>query len=306
MSEAPVPRAGAPARRGRPPLSSYPTASGLSRGVSTACKYTPSYTAPRRVRTTTGGPPRKRGRPPRTAAPPAEGHLSPEFSSVLSETTPASYVPKQEATQAPLKRSHSAEASPPALVFQCARCFTIVSDSFSWITAQRQLSMIVLREATDKVAVVDPPITSSEPGPTLGSRYSVLRCEQCMHHLGRKYHGTPSELEELREAFAFHVDAIIVYVKHADTRYQLGTTSASGHSIHSNVPKHSPTLVGRPGHDEWSGDTSPKIPDEPPSEMDKVRTLLMVLGERLLRVEQHLHLDPLPASDPNDDSRASP
>lgn len=64
--------------------------------------------------------------------------------------------------------------------------------------------------------------------------------------------------------------------------------------------------MGRREHDKWSGNTSPKAPDEPPNEMDKVRTLLMVLGERLLRVEQHLQLDPLPSPDPNDDSRASP
>lgn len=150
---------------------------------------------------------------------------------MLSETTPASYVPKQEAIKAPLKRSRSAEATtPPALVFQCARCSTVVSDSFSWIMAQRQLSMIVLREATDKVAVIEPPITSSEPGPTLGSSYSVLRCEQCMHHLGRKYHETPPELEELCGAFSFHVDAIIVYVSPAYPQVPVGYNVGFGPS----------------------------------------------------------------------------
>ena len=203
MSEAPASRAGAPARRGRPPLSSYPTADGISRESP-------------RARPPQGGPPRKRGRPPKSAAPPEDGHAF--VFEAMRPTTPTSFVELQESAQDPSKRAESAapaptaDKTPPALVFQCARCLTVVGDSFSWITAQRQLSMIVLREATEKVAVVGPVITSSEPGQGLGSTYSVLQCTHCTQHLGRQYHETPRALDELRSAFSFHVDAIIVYV----------------------------------------------------------------------------------------------
>ncbi|WFD37966.1 uncharacterized protein MJAP1_000914 [Malassezia japonica] len=216
----------------------------------------------------------------------------------MRPTTPTSFVELQESVQDTPKRAESAapvptaDKAPPALVFQCARCLTVVGDSFSWITAQRQLSMIVLREAAEKVAVVGPVITSSEPGQGLGSTYSVLQCTHCTQHLGRQYHETPRALDELRSAFSFHVDAIIVY--------QLGSTSATGHP--SSIPKeiqHTPDEHGK------EPEAKPEAPRESASdnasEMDKIRTLLMVLGERLMRVEQHLHLSP--TSNTEDTSR---
>ena len=168
--------------------------------------------APRISRAFPSGPPRKRGRPPRTAAPPTESHTYPLPTPVaVEEQTPSSFAFIRENGNAnTASRPAPAEPRPPALVFQCARCLTVVSDSFSWITAQRQLSMIVLKEATEKVAVIGPMITSSEPGLALGSTYSVLQCVKCMQQLGRRYHDTPRGLEEIREAFAFHVDAVIV------------------------------------------------------------------------------------------------
>lgn len=42
-----------------------------------------------------------------------------------------------------------------------------------------------------------------------------------MQHLGRKYHDTPRGLEDICEAFSFHVDAIIVYVTMPDLAISL-------------------------------------------------------------------------------------
>lgn len=180
------------------------------------------HTGPRRPYPVQVGPPRKRGRPPRTAAPPAYPHTVHQDPYYVSEATPPSFDTGSDAPQGSFKRSTSADSTPPALVFQCVRCSTVVSDSFSWVTAQRQLSMIVLKETTDKVAVIGPVITSSEPGPALGSTYSVLQCSQCSQHLGRKYHNTPRGIDELQDTFAFHLDAIIVYVGSTHAAINLG------------------------------------------------------------------------------------
>ncbi|PKI84660.1 hypothetical protein MVES1_001675 [Malassezia vespertilionis] len=272
--------AGTTPRRGRPPLSSYPTAAGISRAANCGPgQDTDSSSDLRKAKAPrlNPGPPRRRGRPPRNAAPiPVSSHPQRTPPIEWMASTPASFA----AEGAP------SDERPPALVFQCVGCSAAVGDSFSWITAQRTMALIVLGAATDKVALVEPIITSSEPGPCMGSTYSVLQCTQCAQQLGRKYHNAPQAMDALREAFSFHVDALIVY--------QLGNATQSGHTTIS--------ARTRKPEERVAETRSTQTPAEPLSDSDveKIKTMLMVLGERIMRVEERLDMQPKGAPDLDD------
>ena len=100
----------------------------------------------------------------------------------------------------------NSDALPPAMVFQCANCRTIVGDSFSWLMAQRELSAIILHKVTENVCQSAPPVNEDN------ASYSYLLCNSCNEPLGRRYHTTPPELYHLFNKFALCLDAIIVYV----------------------------------------------------------------------------------------------
>ncbi|WFD30784.1 hypothetical protein MSPP1_001808 [Malassezia sp. CBS 17886] len=270
-----------------PPVRNPPTSPGP--GPRDAAVYMSS--APRRAAV---GRPRKRGRPPRSAS--------------LTRADPPPEPPPRS-TAAP--ESGASPLSPPALAFQCVGCRSIVGDSFSWATAQRRLSLIVLHEATDRVEVRPPLVVSADGEPCAGSTYVRLHCAQCGRSLGRMYRSTPRDLDELRDAFSFFVDAVTVY--------QLGSTSAGA------ARQSSPSLAGGagrmvPGADAQRvspspGDHVPTRVSQPASvvlpagtpamyrvpladgESDKIRTLLMAMGERLMRVERILNLLPEGAGD---------
>ncbi|WFD18892.1 hypothetical protein MCAP1_001105 [Malassezia caprae] len=268
----------APARRGRPPLSAHaatPTPSHAEWAQRAQGPLLPA--TPRRA---TSGPPRKRGRPPKAVAlARAEAARAPP-EPVWSVTPPtfratpppapvdadATLVPSPPPVARPDDTlSLASQEVPPAMVFQCRRCLTIVGDSFAWLTAQRALSMIVLKEATDRVTVQHAQPTSEDMDGEPAT-FVPLTCAQCLQLLGRMYQHTPIPLEELRGAYSFHHDALVVY--------QLGSTAQ-----HASAP---PAARAEPADRE---------------EMEKIRTLLMVMGERLMRVEQYLHLSPSPAHD---------
>lgn len=236
-----------PRRRGRPPL-----AQGESR-----------------ARANYSGQPRKRGRPPKSVS------MARASASVpWSASTPVSFASREPSVAsddditARLQTPPPAPIAPlpaalrgtpsdiPALVFQCSGCMTIVGDSYAWVMAHKELSLIVLAQATDKVAVPDDLVACQEEL-CRGSTYLRLCCASCGRELGRKFQSTPPALDALRGAFSFYVDAVTVY--------QLGSTHAGGQP--STVPaRQSPEADG------------------------KMRDLIMVLGERLVRVERYLGL----------------
>lgn len=309
-------------RRGRPPLSAYPSSS--TRGAARAAAGSPDALEPR-----PSGPPRKRGRPPRSSAnvrvapprmstPPRGAEVEP-----WSESTPSTFAsppdrtawpqPEEAAATRPPTRSPPAATpaaaqpplaqrpaasppagSPPALVFQCSSCLAIVGDTYSWVTAQQTLNVLVLSGATDKVGVLEPPVTCAEPGPCLGCTYSELECVRCHHTLGRKYHTTPRELDELREAFCLDPDAVMVY--------QFGSTSTSGHRTRdTRAPPPAADTLEMPAPRAPRarvGSSQERAPSESSSDqltgndVDKIRKLLMVMGERLMRVENYLRISP--------------
>lgn len=163
------------------------------------------------------------------------------------------------------------------MVFQCRHCLSILGDSFAWLTAQRSLSMIVLQDVTDRVDIqhAHPQSEEIDGEP---STFVPLICAKCLHTLGRMYQDTPPSLAHLRGAFSFHHDALVVY--------QLG--SAGQHAPRPTAP--AKPAAAPADHDEMEKVCALRTHTQ-------IRTLLMVMGERLMRVEQYLHLSPSPAHD---------
>ena len=146
-----------------------------------------------------------------------------------------------------------APAAVPPLVFQCAACLVIVGDSTAWLMAHKALALIVLRRATDQVALGA--LAAADEDMCEGSTYVRLSCAGCGRELGRRFQSTPRALDELRGAYSFYVDALAVY--------ELGSAHAGGRTA----------------------------PPAPAPADDRVRSVLMALGERLVRVERYLGLD---------------
>lgn len=214
----------APARRGRPPLSAHAAAPYPSHAE--WAQRTRDESLPATPRRAVAGPPRKRGRPPKAVAlaraeaaarapsepiwsvtPPTFRASTPPFHDADTTLVP---TPPARAEASNDTFSLAAEDAPPAMVFQCRQCLTIVGDSFAWLTAHRALSMIVLKEATDRVTVQHTQRTSEEIDGEL-STFVPLACAQCLQPLGRMYQDTPIHLDELRGAYSFHHDALVVY-----------------------------------------------------------------------------------------------
>lgn len=280
----------APARRGRPPLSAhaapYPSHAEWAQRVR-------DESLPATPRRAVSGPPRKRGRPPKAVAlaraeaaarAPSEPVWSVTPPTFRASTPPAPVSVDADAALDVLPSAHAPppdhtfslapQEVPPAMVFQCRYCLTIIGDSFSWLTAQRALSMIVLKEATDRVTVQHSQLTSEEIDGE-PSMYVPLTCAQCQRPLGRMYQHTPIPLEELRGAFSFHHNALVVY--------QLGSTA-------QHAASRPAARADRADRDEMEKVRATR-------RLRQIRTLLMVMGERLMRVEQYLHLSPSPAHD---------
>lgn len=318
---------------------------------------------------------RRRGRPPKTAT------LSRGYSHRVAPSHPlwrssgpviatgAHSAPKQESTPSHVSDDGSnpnltstsahvaAQASPanlvpPPMVFQCHRCLTIIGDSTAWLTAQRQLGLIVLRDVTDKVVTLEF-LTMTDDSNWECYKFAPLACAKCDQVLGRLYRDTPPDWSIMRGAYCLYHSTLVVYqlgsvcssrngadvdfgsisnAPHQQQRPQqqppaapslhsyphTHTTSPTAASPLAMSPTKSPPIPipiapqathARPVS-PLSGATAarhvPPMPnlsaaaadlvahDAPSSarsaetDLEKIRTLLMVMGERLMHVEQQI------------------
>lgn len=213
---------------------------------------------------------RRRGRPPKAAS--------------------TSRVPTIGAIPTPPVTRVNASDAPPPMVFQCFQCLSIVGDSTSWLMAQRQLGLIVLRDVTDKVVALEFHTMSDDIG-WERYKFAPLACAHCDQVLGRMYKDTPPEWAMLRSAYCLSHSALLVY--------QLGSTRSSQSGSDIDFGR----LSAREGDDDKvSRSPSPHIPSKLPpivsvnapaendndKDLGKIRTLLMAMGERLLRLEQQI------------------
>lgn len=102
----------------------------------------------------------------------------------------------------------TAEVKGP-LVFSCAKCRTLIGDSYSFLTSSEESRTITLASSSNIQRSAD--VYTSKSGGDIGSTYFNFTCLNCQTPLGRYYLTTSKDLDEQREKFTFSVDAITSY-----------------------------------------------------------------------------------------------
>eukprot|EP01113_Clastostelium_recurvatum_P001481 TRINITY_DN10600_c0_g1_i1.p1 TRINITY_DN10600_c0_g1~~TRINITY_DN10600_c0_g1_i1.p1 ORF type:complete len:191 (+),score=2.46 TRINITY_DN10600_c0_g1_i1:173-745(+) len=147
-------------------------------------------------------------------------------------------------------------------IFFCKVCRTIVADSSLYahaaeLRAFSEDSRTIVLSAACNVKVID----ATEHSDKDLACYAPFRCTCCSSALGRQYVSTPRHLNFLQDMYTFDVDAINMYV--------CGTSEeGKGRSlcVNDNDPSSAVELLG--------------------SRLDQVARLLLIISERLDKLEQ--------------------
>jgi len=95
------------------------------------------------------------------------------------------------------------------LVFSCAKCRTLIGDSYSFLTSNEENRTITLASSSNIQRSAD--VYTSKSGNDVGSTYFNFTCLNCQTLLGRYYLTTSRDMDSQRERFTFNVDAITSY-----------------------------------------------------------------------------------------------
>lgn len=107
------------------------------------------------------------------------------------------------------------------LVFSCAKCRTIVGDSFSFLSSDEVAKTITISVASNIQRSSE--LYTSYEVVDEGSTYFRFMCCDCKHLLGRFYVTTSPALDHIREHFTFTIDSI--------TSYELGKRKITESSV---------------------------------------------------------------------------
>ncbi len=149
------------------------------------------------------------------------------------------------------------------LVFSCAKCRTIVGDSFSFLSSNESMQTITLTASSNIQRSAD--VYTSKSGSDVGSTYFSFTCNNCQCTLGRYYLTTSKDLDDLREKFTFNVNYV--------SSYELGT------SQHGKMPD--PIEDGSDKTDKKSVSNN----NEDDSALSKTRNDVNGLNEEVLKVQ---------------------
>ncbi|GJQ09600.1 hypothetical protein GpartN1_g2507.t1 [Galdieria partita] len=104
----------------------------------------------------------------------------------------------------------SETSSKKIFVLQCAHCKTLLGDTCSLVSAQVELSAIVLSKAVN-IAVEDSNFEISNNGIDSGSAFHLVKCSGCSNVIGRCYKATPRSLDHIRDMFTLFEDNLLSY-----------------------------------------------------------------------------------------------
>ncbi|KAL3157803.1 hypothetical protein ABBQ32_012226 [Trebouxia sp. C0010 RCD-2024] len=176
---------------------------------------------------------------------------------------------------------------PPTLVFQCASCRSILSDSDLFVCSIEILNVLVVTGGSGiHVDPINQPcslVSQTERD----SSYMAVTCECCGSAVGRMYTQTPPELTPIAQKFTLEIASI--------TSYKLGHSE-----VHSTGEPQAALLTPAPSAANQAGgqtnNMSQNIPDmqQPYAEsslqdriqqleadMTKVQNMLLLHSERL-------------------------
>jgi len=113
-------------------------------------------------------------------------------------------------TETPSKTKNASRDN--LLVFQCHTCRSIVGDSSALILADNTLKIIALRAVSCvSLSFMEKDLETSKSGTDIGSTYYSFSCAHCRSTLGRVYQTTNSNIDFIRNYFAFDLNAIFSY-----------------------------------------------------------------------------------------------
>ena len=150
-----------------------------------------------------------------------------------------------------------------ALVFSCAKCKTILGDSYSFVSSNEEMKTITLASASNIQRTAE--LYTSYSTHDEGSTYFCFSCTDCSNLLGRYYVTTSRDLDDLREKFTFGIDSI--------TSYELGT------SQHGKLPD---------ATEQTNSNNNTKEQSETEYELLKIQHVMLDLVQRVTFLEGKL------------------
>ncbi|CAG8501808.1 10374_t:CDS:2 [Ambispora gerdemannii] len=192
-------------------------------------------------------------------------------STITASQTPQPQSPQQQKIQQAKKvlpvPGFSEEPIEAPLVFQCSECLIIVGDSFAWVSADQDLSSIVLfgwfpKElfAKPKNLRVGDDLFWSKEGVDVGSTFKMTYCSGCNKPIGKVYHTTPRQFDYLRDFYTVKLENVAIY--------QLGTYIKG-----EKIP---PDMITFPSSKSLQ------------SSIDMVKDVILVLNDRLSKMDERL------------------
>ncbi|DBA73142.1 hypothetical protein WJX79_004207 [Trebouxia sp. C0005] len=181
---------------------------------------------------------------------------------------------------------------PPALVFQCSGCRSILSDSDLFLCSVEALNILVVRGGSG--IQVDPisQACSLLSHANHDSAYMAVTCTCCGSAVGRLYTAIPPVLEDITQMFSLDIATISSY-KLGHSEVHMARPSDTPLLMHA-----SPALVQaaeQGSSDRQNNDDASQLPDQRlvhrlqqlESDMTKVQNMLLLHSERL----DHIGID---------------
>ncbi|KAJ2694899.1 hypothetical protein H4R19_005879, partial [Coemansia spiralis] len=106
--------------------------------------------------------------------------------------------------------SDSDEAINGPVVFSCAKCRTILGDSFAYAASAPERNLFALHAVPDSVECGKARKMSTARGEE-GSVYYDLTCAECGAAIGRRYATTTQDMDALRNMYALDIERVITY-----------------------------------------------------------------------------------------------
>ncbi|KAJ1964038.1 Protein Mis18-alpha [Dipsacomyces acuminosporus] len=102
------------------------------------------------------------------------------------------------------------EAINGPIVFSCAKCRTIVGDTFAYAASVPERNYFGLQAVPSSVVVGKVRKMSSDQRDG-GSVYLELTCAECSSQLGRRYITTTEDMDSIRNSYALDIDKVVTY-----------------------------------------------------------------------------------------------
>ncbi|KAJ2814400.1 hypothetical protein IWW50_007138, partial [Coemansia erecta] len=96
------------------------------------------------------------------------------------------------------------------VIFSCAKCRTILGDTFAYVASIPERNLFALNAVPDSVACSKARKMSTERGEE-GCVYYELLCTECDSVVGRRYVTTVEDMDVIRNAYSLDIEKVLTY-----------------------------------------------------------------------------------------------